>query len=153
MKQIRFPRLSLSFPLLLLGVVALPLLLEDRNTPAAGDLSTAPSSATAAEEMPGESGDKGGEQQEGQDTGTPVRPHAPAGICEEALQVGVLQAESVARQLSPGDPGSSLSWWNGALYPLELNTGFSSCTLSYSSSCIPAGVGRVNHPVRGPPAI
>ena len=153
MKLIRFPRLSLSFPLLLLGVVVLPLLLEDRNTPATGDLSTVPSSATAAEDVPGESGDKGGEQQEGQDTGTPVRPHAAAGICEEALQVGVLQAESVARQLSPGDPGSSLSWWNGALYPLELNTGFSSCTLSYSSSCIPAGVGRVNHPVRGPPAI
>ena len=153
MKQIPFPRLSLSFPLLLLGVVLLPLLLEDRNTPAAGDLSTVSSSATVAEEAPGESGDKGGEQQEGQDTGAPVRPHAPAGICEEALQVGVLQAEPVERQLSPGDPGSSLSWWIGALYPLELNTGFSFCTLSYSSSCIPAGVGRVNHPVRGPPAI
>ena len=153
MKLTRFPRLSLSFPLLLLGVVALPLLLEDRNTPAAGDLSTVSSSATVAEEVPGESGDKGGEQQEGQDSGTPARPHAPAGIWEETLQVGVLQAEPVARQLSPGDPGSSLSWWNGALFPLELNTGFSFCTLSHSSSCIPAGAGRVNHPVRGPPAI
>ena len=153
MKQIRLPRLSLSFPLLLLGVVVLPLLLEDRNSSAAGEQSTASSSFTVAEDAPGACGDKGGDQQEGQDTGTPLGPHAPGMHCEEALQAGLLQAEPVASRLSTGGPGSSLSCWRGAHAPLELNTGLLPRSPSDSSPCIPAGSDRVNHPVRGPPAI
>ncbi|MEC7923446.1 MAG: hypothetical protein VX496_08635 [Planctomycetota bacterium] len=152
MKQIRLPRLSLSFPLLLLGLVALPLLLEDRNASAAGGQSTVSSSFAVAEEAPGECGDKGGDQQEGQDAGRPLRPHAPGLICEEVLQAGILQAEPVVNRLGAGGPGSGLSCWMGTHAPLELNTGLLPCTASDSSSCIPAGSDRVNHPVRGPPA-
>ena len=149
MKLTRFPRLSLSFPLLLLGLVALPLLLEERNSPAAGDLSAV--SSSTAEEVPGESGDQGRDGQQGGDTGgepgTPLRPHFAAGIVGEALQ-----AEPVATQLRADDSGGNLCRGSATPCPLKLNTGFSACAPSDLSSCIPAGADLASHPVRGPPA-
>ena len=151
MKLTRLPRLSLSFPLLLLGLVALPLLLEEQSNPAAGDLSAV--SSSTAEEVPGESGDRGGDEQQDGDTGTPLRPHSAGSIAGEALQAGALQAELVATQFRADDSGGSLCRGNDALYPLKLNTGFSACLPGDPSSCIPAGADLVSHPVRGPPAI
>ncbi len=147
MKLIRFPRLSLSFPLLLLGLVALPLLLEESSSAASGDLSTV---SASVEELPGESGQSERGQEQDRDPGAPLEPHS-TGSCGEGLQAAALQAEPVANLFRDGDSCGSLWRGSGALHLLELETGFSPC-ISSDSSCLPQGAEGSLHPVRGPPA-
>lgn len=152
MIRTRFPRLSLSFPLLFLGIVALPLMLQERNAAGPGGLCDAACCHQDGEDASrdGAQGDQG--EEDGQEAGFPALPR-DAGSCpgEAGVLVGS-QPAPVAWQLRADEFDSGLPWWIECPYPLELYTGSSSSRLSGSAAGIPAAFDPAVHPPRGPPA-
>ena len=137
MERICFPRLSLSFPLLLLGVLTLPLLLDDRSE-AGLDRSQAVSESQPGGQGPVETGIPGRQedrdedsvpaQLSGLDTGRAFSPQ-----CSERIETEFSRATEI--------PGSSTQAGELALHrPADLRL------------ASPASQSWKHHPVRGPPA-
>ena len=137
MERICFPRLSLSFPLLLLGVLTLPLLLDDRGE-AGLDHSQAGSEPHPDSQGPAETGIPGRQegrdedsvptQLSGIDTGRAFSPQ-----CSERIETEFSRAAEI--------PGSSTPAGEPALHrPAD------------ARQASPASQSWKHHPVRGPPA-
>ena len=137
MERICFPRLSLSFPLLLLGVLTLPLLLDDRGE-AGLDRSQAVSESHPGGQGPVETGipwrqedrdeDSVPTQLSGLDTSRAFSPQ-----CSERIETEFSRAAEI--------PGSSTPAGESALHrPTDLRL------------APPASQSWKHQPVRGPPA-
>tara|TARA_Y100000758_G_C16001458_1_gene404247 strand:+ start:22 stop:438 length:417 start_codon:yes stop_codon:yes gene_type:complete len=137
MERICFPRLSLSFPLLLLGALTLPLLLDDRGE-AGLDHLQAVSESHPDGQGPSETGIPGRQEDRdensvptelsGLDTGRAFSPQ-----CSERIETEFSRAAEI--------PGSSTPAGESALHrPTDLRL------------APPASQSWKHQPVRGPPA-
>ncbi len=138
MERICFPRLSLSFPLLLLGVLTLPLLLDDRGEAGLDRSHVVSESHSADGQGPAETGIPGRQedrdensvptQLSGLDTSRAFSPQ-----CSERIEIEFSRAAEI--------PGSSAPAGESALHrPTDLRL------------APPASQSWKHHPVRGPPA-
>ena len=137
MERICFPRLSLSFPLLLLGVLTLPLLLDDRGE-AGLERSHVVSGSHPDGQGPAETGIPGRQQDRdegsvptqlsGIDTGRAFSPQ-----CSERIETEFSRAAEI--------PGSSAPAGELALH-----------RRADARLASPASQSWKHHPVRGPPA-
>lgn len=137
MERICFPRLSLSFPLLLLGVLTLPLLLDDLGE-AGLERSHVVSESHPDGQGPAETGIPGRQQDRdedsvptqlsGIDTGRAFSPQ-----CSERIETEFSRAAEI--------PGSSTPAGELALH-----------RPAFARQASPASQSWKHHPVRGPPA-
>ena len=138
MERICFPRLSLSFPLLLLGVLTLPLLLDDRGE-AGLDHSQTVSETHPDSQGPSETGipgrregrdeDSAPTQLSGIDTGRAFSPQ-----CSERIETEFSRAAEIPGSSTPADELALHSPADARQAP-------------------PASQSWKHHPVRGPPAV
>ncbi len=134
MERIRFPRLSLSFPLLLLGLLVLPLVLEDRSVSGFENPQAVSSTQPASQQGEDAPGSEGGED--------PCVPGQLRGI-EAGHTSDLLPIERTA----PGD-----SWSIEASFCLEPCLGELSRKLTGVDLASPCWRGGKPPPARGPPA-
>ena len=147
MERIRFPRLSLSFPLLLLGLLVLPLVLEDRSVSGFENSQGASSTQPASQQ---------GEDAPGPDGGEPGFP-VPRGGGEDPCVPGPGQLRGIEaghtasllriERIAPGD-----SWSIEASFCLEPCLGELSRKLTGVDLASPFWRGGKPPPARGPPA-
>ena len=145
MERIRFPRLSLSFPLLLLGLLVLPLVLEDRSLSGFENSQGVSSTQPASQQ---------GEDAPGPDDGEAGFP-VPRGGGEDPCVPGQLRGieaghTSCLLRIERIDPGDS--WSIEASFCLEPCPGELSRKLIGAELASPCWRGGKPPPARGPPA-
>ena len=134
MERIRFPRLSLSFPLLLLGLLVFPLVLEDRSVSGFENPQDVSSTQPVSQQGKDAPGSEGGEA-----------PCVAGQLCgiEAGHTSGLLRIE----RIDPGD-----SWSIEASFCLEPCPGELSRKLTGAELASPCWRGGKPPPARGPPA-
>ena len=147
MERIRFPRLSLSFPLLLLGLLVLPLVLEDRSLSGFENSQGVSSTQPASQQGEDAPGPDGGEPGFPVPRGGGEDPCGPGPGQRRGIEAGHTASLLRIERIAPGD-----SWSIEASFCLEPCPGELSRKLAGAELASPCWWGGKPPPARGPPA-